>query len=92
LKYELTVVGRRTSYAFDRWLSTIVRAVWTRLGGERGQLGQIGDPLVFVRAGEETTVAPVNALKNLAPDESAAIRSRAIEIRLKKRPWWKIWS
>src|SRR5688572_9718844 len=61
-KYEQTLVARRTSYAFDRWFSTMIRVAWTRLGGERGQMSHTGDPLVFVPAGEHTTVAPWDGL------------------------------
>lgn len=93
-KYEQTVIGRRTSYAFDSWLSMMMRTAWRLLGGRRGQVGHTGDPVVFVPAGELTTVAPRDALTNLPPDESAAIRSRGIDLRLRKqkRSWWKIWS
>jgi hypothetical protein len=91
IKYEQMVIARRTTYAFDHWLSTIMRRAWTLLGGERGQFGHTGDPFVFVPAGEHTRVAPQNALTNLGPDDSARIRSRADRIRVRNRPWWKIW-
>jgi hypothetical protein len=90
--YEQALIARRTTYAFDRRLSTVMRAAWAFLGGNRGQAGSTGDPLVFVRAGEPTAVAPRDATKNLAPEMSAVIRGRAIDVRRAQRPWWKVWA
>lgn len=80
-RFVTPVRAYRTTYGFDARLSLIMRGVWRLLGGERGQVGHRGDPHVFVRAGEITTVVARDALRNLDPGEAAAIRRRAMAAR-----------
>lgn len=80
-QYVASVRAYRTTFGFDARLSYIMRGAWKLLWGERGQVGHAGDPHVFVRAGEITTVMPRDAFANLDPAEAAAIRRRAMACR-----------
>ena len=85
-------VASRAPRAFDCALATRMRHAWWTLGGERGQMGHVGDPPALASAGEPTIVAPVDALANLDPDESAHLRRRGIPRRPRHRRWWSEWA
>ena len=80
-RFVQPTVARRTCHAIDAMLSLRMRQAWRSLGGERGQIGHLGDPHVFVRAGEQTVLIPVDALRNLDPGEAASLRRRAMVSR-----------
>ena len=56
-----------------------MRATWKVLGNKgEAQVGHLGLPHVFVRAGEFTTMMPVHAARNLR-EEKNEIFLRAVE-------------
>jgi hypothetical protein len=73
-KYVQPICAVRSSAGFHAQLATIVRNLWVKHGGVRGQLCHSGPPHVFVRAGEMTSLAPRNAYLNLTPDEARELR------------------
>jgi hypothetical protein len=63
---------------FDLRRSKQMRAAWKALGaGGEGQMGHLGNPHVFVRAGELTTVLPWPARENLR-EEKTEVFLRAV--------------
>lgn len=95
-RFHQEVRAVRTCDAFDGWLAEVMRGAWASMHGERGQVGHVGDPHTFVRAGDLTTVAPRDALTNLEPERAAALWDRARAARPpspapETRPWWRFW-
>jgi hypothetical protein len=65
-RQAILVHGLRDENGFDRRRAQALRAAWKALGQRsQGQAGHLGNPHVFVRAGEPTTMVPRLAIANL---------------------------
>jgi hypothetical protein len=79
-KSAVVVTAVRDERRFDLRLSRQMRAAWIGIGGSgEGQVGHLGNPHVFVRAGELTIVLPCAAGENLR-EQKEAVFVRAAKI------------
>lgn len=79
-KSGVVVTAVRDENRFDLRLSRKMRAAWKALGGQgEGQIGHLGDPPLFVRAGELMTIVPCAAGENLR-EQKEAVFLRAAKI------------
>jgi hypothetical protein len=66
----IIVTAVRDERRFDLRRSRQMRAAWKALGvGGEGQMGHLGIPHVFVRAGDLTTVLPWPAAQNMREEK-----------------------